>query len=171
MAEVSAVFSNNINRPLTDFNILSKDDKKFPCHRVILASQSPVILAMMTNNWKERQENQITLQESDEVVEHFVEYFYTRKVPRKVLESNLASFFELSGQYDLTPLKLLTEETAIGMFSVENMVDLYILGNLHSADLKSEAETFIRRNKKELKKMDLSGFPHSVVTDLLRLLI
>ena len=58
------------------------------------------------------------------------------------------------------------------MFSVENMVDLYILGNLHSAvDLKSEAETFIRRNKKELKKMDLSGFPHSVVTDLLRLLI
>ena len=67
---------NNNDRLFTDFTILSQDGKEFPCHRVILAAQSPVILAMMTNNWKERQENQITLEESDEVVEHFVEYLF-----------------------------------------------------------------------------------------------
>ena len=163
---------NNSNRLFTDFTILSQDGKKFPCHRVILASQSSVMRAMMTNDMKEKEEKQVTVKQSDEVVAHFVEYFYSRKVPREVLQANLAIFFDLAGLYDLAPLKLLTEEAAIGMLAVETMVELFVLGDLHSAaSLKSEAEAFIRRNKKELKEMDLSGYPHTVVTGLLRLLI
>ena len=171
MAEVSTMFSNNNDRDFTDFTIRSQEGKEFPCHRLILASQSPVMRAMMSNDMKEKKESKVTVKQSDEVVAHFVEYFYSRKVPREALEANLASFFNLAGFYELAPLKLLTEEAAIGMLSVENMVDLFVLGDLHSASLKSEAETFIRRNKKELKEMDLSGYPKNVVTDLLRLLI
>ena len=171
LAEVASLFNNN-DRQLTDFTIVSQEGTKFPCHRMILASQSPVMLAMMSNDWKEKEESELTVKHSDEVVGKFVEYFYSRKVPREALEGNLASFFGLAGLYELAPLKLLTEEAAIGMFSVENMLDLYVLGYLHSsADLKTEAEAFIRENREELKEMDLSGYPHTVVTDLLRLLI
>ena len=162
---------NNNDRLFTDFTIRSQEGKKFPCHRVILAAQSPVMLAMMSNDMKEKEKGQVTVKHCDEVVGHFVEYFYSRKVPREALEANLASFFELAGMYDLGPLKLLTEEAAIGMLSADNMVDLYVLGDLHSAaNLKTEAKACIRKNRKELQEMDLSGYPHAVVTDLLRLL-
>ena len=172
MAEVSAMFSNNNGRPLTDFTILSQEGKEFPCHRLILASQSATMLAMMTSDMKEKEENQVSVKYSEEVVGHFVEYFYSRKVPREALQANLASFFELAGQYNLAPLKTLTEEAAIQLLSLENMIELYVLGDLHSAaSLKREAKAFIKRNKKELKKMDLTGFPHEVITEILRLLI
>ena len=163
---------NNNGRLFTDFTILSEEGKEFPCHKVILAAQSPVMRAMMTSDMKEKKESKVTMKHSEEVVDQFVEYFYTKQVPQETLNGNLAGFFELAGLYELAPLKLLTEEAAIGMLSVENMIDLFVLGDLHSAaNLKTEAETFIRRNKKKLKEMELSGYPHHVVTNLLRLLI
>ena len=164
--------SNNNGRLFTDFTILSQEGKEFPCHRVILASQSPTMLAMMTSEMKEKEENQVRLEYNEEVVGHFVEYFYTRKVPQEALQTNLASFFELAGQYNLAPLKTLTEEAAMELLSVENMIKLYVLGDLHSAaSLKSETKAFIRRNKKELKEMDLTGFPPKVISEVVRLLI
>ena len=166
------MFSNNKDRLFTDFTILSQDGKEFPCHRVILASQSPVMLAMMSRDMKEKKENQATVQHSAEVVGHFVEYFYSRKVPQEALQANLASFFDLAGFYDLTPLKLLTEEAAIEMMTVENMRELYVLADLHTAaDLKTEVEAFIRRNKKELKGIDLSAYPSDIVNGVVRLLV
>ena len=172
MAEVSPLFSNNNGRLFTDFTILSQEGKEFPCHRLILASQSATMLAMMTSDMKEKEENQVRLEYSEEVVGHFVEYFYSRKVPREALQANLASFFELAGQYNLAPLKLLTEEAAKELLSVENMVELFVLADLHSAaSLKKEAEAFIKRKRKELKEMDLTGFPPRVINEVLRLLI
>ena len=164
---ISMLRSTN-DRLFTDFTILSQDGKKFPCHRVILASQSPVMFAMMSREMKEKQESQATVQHGDEVVGHFVEYFYSLKVPTEALQANLASFFDLASFYDLTPLKLLTEQAAIQMMSVENMMELYVLADLHAAaGLKTKAEMFIQKNKKELKQMDLSGYPPKVVIDLL----
>merc|ERR1712154_155347 len=116
---------------------------------------------------KEKQENKATVKHSDELVGHFVEYFYSRKVPEEILQANLASFFDLAGFYDLAPLKLFTEEAAIKMLTVENMVELYVLADLHAAaGLKTEAVMFIQKNKKELKQMDLTGYPPKVVIDL-----
>ena len=58
------------------------------------------------------------------------------------------------------------------MLALDNMIDLFVLGDLHSAaDLKTQAKAFIRRNRKELKEMDLTGFPPKVINDVLRLLI
>ena len=168
-----AATSKNIpERLFSDFTILSLEGKEFPCHRYILSSQSPVMLAMLTTNMKEKQEKQVELKYSEVVVAHFVEYFYSGKVPRKILESNPASFLELAGQYDLAPLKLLTEEAAIGMLSAENMLDLYALADLHAADkLKKAAEFFVKKNREELRDKDLTVYPHRVVNDLVRILI
>ena len=156
----------------SDFIILSQEGKEFPCHRYILSSQSAVMMAMMTNNMKEKEEKRVELKYSEVVVGHFVEFFYSGKIPRKILETNLSSFLELAGQYDLAPLKLLTEEAAIEMISSENMVDLYVLADLHTAEkLKKAAEFFIKENREELRKKDLTGYSRSVMDDLVRILI
>merc|ERR1719219_1318735 len=109
--------SNNSERLFSDFTILSEEGKEFPCHRYILSSQSPVMLAMLTTNMREKKEKEMQLKYSEEVLAHFVEYFYSGEVPSKILKTNLSSFLELAGQYDLPPLKFLTELAASGMLS------------------------------------------------------
>ena len=52
--------------------------------------------AMMTTDMKEAKEGQVKLDYSDEVVEKFVDYFYTQTVPKEVLKDNLDSFLTLS---------------------------------------------------------------------------
>ena len=157
---------------LKDFAILSKDGKRFPCHRLILSSQSKAMMAMMTTDMKEKEERQVKLEYSEEVVKNFVDYFYTRTVPREVLKENLNSFFTLSELYDLAPLKLQTEEAAAEAMTTDNMVDMFVLSDLHNADnLKEASEMFLKENRDKLRELDLSGYPANIVSDILCLLI
>merc|ERR1712183_483591 len=90
---------------LADFTVVSQEGERFLCHRLFLATQSPVLMAMMTHEMKEKQENELKLDFNEEVVKHFLDFFYTGKVPQKVLEENLESFLALAESYDLKPLK------------------------------------------------------------------
>ena len=156
----------------TDFAILSKDGKRFPCHRLILSSQSQAMMAMMTTDMKEKEERQVTLEFSDEVVSNFVDYFYTRTVPREVLKDNLDSFLTLSELYELDPLKLQTEEAAAEAMTTDNMVDMFALSDLHNAgNLKEASVLFIKKNRDKLPELDLVGIPANVVSDVLSLLV
>ena len=110
---MEASYYNNNEKLFPDFAILSKEEKRFPCHRFILSSQSQTMKAMMTTDMKEAKEGQVKLDYSDEVVEKFVDYFYTQTVPKEVLKVNLDSFMTLSELYDLGPLKHQTEEVAV----------------------------------------------------------
>ena len=171
VVEAFSPFNNN-EKLFSDFAILSKDGKRFPCHRLILSSQSQAMMAMMTTDMKEKKERQMKLEYSEEVVSNFVDYFYTRTVPREVLKENLDSFLTLSGMYDLDQLKLQTEEAAAEAMTTDNMVDMFVLSNHYNAgNLKEASEMFVKENRDKLKEMDLSGYPVSVVTDILRLLI
>merc|ERR1711915_93398 len=123
---------------------------------------------------KEKKEGKMTLDYSDEVVENFVNYFYTRTVPREVLRDNLDIFMTLSELYDLAPLKHQTEEVAVEQMTTDNMVDMFVLSDLHNADnLKEASEFFIKKNKDKLKELDLigCGHPAKVISDVLHLLI
>jgi len=51
---VEAYNHYNNQKLFTDFNIFSKEGKLFPCHRFILASQSPAMMAMVTKDIKEK---------------------------------------------------------------------------------------------------------------------
>ena len=74
--------------------------------------------------------------------------------------------------YDLAPLKLQTEEVATEALTKDNMVDMYALSDLHNADnLKEASKLFIKKNREELKKKDLTEYPHSVMNNLVRILI
>ena len=150
---------------------MSQEGERFPCHRLFLATQSPVMMAMMTHDMKEKQENEVRLEYSEEVVKHFVDFFYTGKVPPKVLEENLESFLALTECYDLKPLKLQTEEAAIEKMTVGNMIAMFALADRYNAEnLKKVSEFLIKTNKNILKDQDLSAIPTNVFTEVFRLL-
>ena len=80
----------------------------------------------------------------------------------------------LSELYDLAPLKHQTEEVASDQMTTDNMVDMFVLSDLHDASiLKDASELFIRRNKDKLKELDLIGYgyPAKVISDVLHLVV
>ena len=81
--EASMMLENNNEEDFTDFTILSQEGTRFPCHRLVLGSQSAPLKAMMTQDTKERKEGQVQLQFKEEVVKDFVGYFYSRKIFRR----------------------------------------------------------------------------------------
>ena len=155
----------------TDFSLVSAEGKRFPCHRLILGTQSPVLMAMMINDMKEKKENEVKLEYGEEIVKHFVDYFYSGEVPHESLKENMKTFLELADFYDLGSLKLQAEKAAVSKMSCENMVDMYVLADLYRADkLKEAAESLIKKNKDTLKKQDLSGLPVNIYVDIVKIL-
>ena len=129
------------------------------------------MMAMMTHDMKEKQESEVTMDYSDEVVKYFVDFFYTGNVPKNALEENLETFLALSEFYDVKPLKLQTEEAAIEKITVGNMIDMFALADRYNAEnLKEVSKFFIKTNKNVLKDQDLSGVPANVFTEIFRLL-
>merc|ERR550519_145767 len=126
---------------------------------------------MMIQDTKEKQEGQVKLQFKEEVIKGFVGFFYSRKVSKDLIEANLEDFLTLADRYDVAPLKLQVEETAVQLLNTDNMVDMFYLGDLyHATQLKAASEFLMSRNKDILKKMDLSRFPASVFTAILNVI-
>ena len=155
----------------SDWTIVSEEGQRFPCHRNILAAKSSTMKAMMTTEMKEKEEKVTKVNFSNKLVEAFLDYFYKGEVPRVVLETNLSSFMKLSDYYHLEPLKAQVEDAAIKSLSIENVVEMFSLANLHNAQiLKKASRYFILENKKILGQQDLSQVPPSVMTELFKLL-
>ena len=155
----------------TDFTVVSQEGERFPCHRMFLATQSPVMMAMMKHDMKEKQKSEVTIKYKSEIVEHFVEYFYTGNVPTTVLEENLESFLALSESYDLRPLKYQAEEAAIEKITVENMVYMFALSDHYNAyKLMEVSEFMINTNRSSLRNQDLSEIPSSVFNTIFKML-
>ena len=65
------------NAELVDFCI-KVENKTFPCHKMLLASLSPVLHKMMTTEMKEGKENCVSLDHlSAPAVETILDYFYS----------------------------------------------------------------------------------------------
>ena len=68
-------------------------------------------------------------------------------------------------------MKAQVENTAINGLTLENVVEMFSLANLHNAGALKEATSFfILENKKDLGQQDLSQVPASVMTELFKLL-
>ena len=155
----------------SDWTIVSEEGQRFPCHRVVLAAKSSIMKAMMNIDMQEKEAKETCLKYNNKVVGGFVDYFYKGEVPRVVLETNLSSFMKLSDYYHLEPLKAQVEDAAIKSLSIENVVEMFSLANLHNAEiLKKASRFFILENKKILGQQDLSMVPPSVMTELFKLL-
>ena len=85
--------------------IISKEGKKFPCHRIILATKSFVMKAMFSMDMRDKEEKETKVHYNNQMVEAFAKLFYKGAVTHTVLVANLSSFLALSDLYDLLLLK------------------------------------------------------------------
>ena len=137
----------------TDFTLESEEGAKFPCHRAVLAAQSSVLRRMFLSPMEERETSSLQLQYKEDVVKKFKVFFYKREIKEEEDEGNLRCFLELAEKYDLPHLKEEVEELAIRKLTVENMVDMFLLADLHSAEnLRMAAEDFIKTNRMKVKE-------------------
>ena len=88
-----------------DWTIISKEGKKFPCHRIILATKSSVMKAMFSMDMRDKEEKETKVHYNNQMVEAFAKLFYKGAVTHTVLVANLSSFLALSDLYDLLLLK------------------------------------------------------------------
>ena len=137
----------------TDFTLESEDGTKFPVHRNVLAAQSSVLKRMFLNPMEERKTSSLQLQYKADIVRKFVKFFYKREFEEEEEEESLRCFLELAEKYDIPNLKKEVEELAMRKLTVENMVDMFLLADLHSAEnLRTAAEGFIRTNRLKVKE-------------------
>ena len=137
----------------TDFTLESEDGTKFPVHRTVLAAQSSVLKRMFLSPMEERKTATLQLPYKADIVRKFVEFFYKREFEEEGEEENFRCFLELADKYDIPHFKEELEELAITKLTVDNMVDMFFLADLYSAeDLKTKAEGFIRTNRLKVRE-------------------
>jgi len=136
------------NKDFSDV-VVQCGDKSFDCHKVILASHSPVFKAMLTSNMKEKNNNEIQIDDIEpEVMTEFLEFIYTGK------SSNLDKFamrlFIAADKYQINSLKETCEKILISSIWIDNCISLLILGDKCSPAIKKSALKFMIKNKSSI---------------------
>merc|ERR1711971_99360 len=158
----------NVYKKMRDADfVLVCDGESVPCHKNILTGASSVFDAMLGNKMnKEAVEGKVHLEISAEVGRAFVEYIYTAKLDKDILEKEAIAFLEVGDKYQVPGLKELAEEEMINQLSRENMVNLLALSDLYRAKELHEASikftklnmSWLREDQArmaELKKVDM----------------
>lgn len=142
--------------------ILCIQGKEFQAHKAILAARSPVFHAMFEHEMEEKKANRVEIKDVEyEVLREMLRFVYTGKAPN--LERMADDLLAAADKYALERLKVMCEEALCSSLTVENVGEVLILADLHSASqLKSQAIDFINSHATEV--MDTQGWKHMVNT-------
>ncbi|KAF5909906.1 speckle-type POZ protein-like [Clarias magur] len=119
--------------------------QEFKAHKSILAARSPVFNAMFEHKMEESKKNRVDISDVEpDVFREMMVFIYTDKAPN--LEKMADHLLAAADKYALERLKVMCEEALCNSLSVENVADILILADLHSAEqLKAQAIDFINR--------------------------
>ena len=139
------------NDQLTDFTILS-GTKSYRCHRVILASCSPVLKAMMMSGMKEATKKEVRLDNiSPPILELLIDYMYRGAVD--VPDEHLLATVEICDYLQLLDLKERCLSKAVNVFNLSNIVSWYKLADsLGAAELKKKSSEKLSASISEVAK-------------------
>ena len=128
---------------------LKCEEREFKAHKAVLASQSPVFKSMFETDMKEKKSSVIEITDTDpEVVSGMLTYLYTYSVPNLVEELLI-----IANKYQIAELHELCEVRLIDNLTVNNVVDLLILADMHNAPyLKHACLWFVFRNSTEVHR-------------------
>ncbi|XP_008546874.1 speckle-type POZ protein isoform X2 [Microplitis demolitor] len=135
---------------------------EFRAHKAILAARSPVFSAMFEHEMEERKQNRVDITDVDyEVLKEMLRFIYTGKATN--LEKMADDLLAAADKYALERLKVMCEEALSTNLAIENVAEIFILADLHSADqLKHQAIDFINTHATDV--MDTQGFKTMVNT-------
>ena len=140
--------------------IIRCGDKVFDCHKIILASRSPVFKTMLESNMKEKINGEVEIKDMDhDVLDDLLKYIYSGIAPN--IDAHSLELYAAADLYQLEKLKELCELKLCSRFDISNCLDLLILGDLHNAPkLKAAALEFASRN---IHKMKTSEWKQSLI--------
>ncbi len=109
--------------------------KKFSCHKVVLAAQSPVFDRMFANECNlETKQGLVEIQDMDsKQLEAFLMFAYTGKID-DAMKKHAKSLLAAGDKYDIQDLMLLAEQELVEATNPENAIDMLLLSNLHGVD-------------------------------------
>lgn len=130
------------NSQFSDF-ILSCGGREFNCHKAILAARSQVFQAMFEHDMEETKNNRVEVKDVEpEVMAEMLRFIYTGRTTN--LEAMADSLLAAADKYALERLKVMCEEALCNGLTVENVSEVLILADLHSAEqLKAQCIEFI----------------------------
>jgi len=97
----------------TDFEIVCQD-RSIPCHKVVLASRSPVFRAMLLNDMEESSSSKVQPKEFDsQTISLLLRFLYRGKLEQDLLDKNAEAVFKAADYYEVTDLKRLCEKSLI----------------------------------------------------------
>lgn len=125
-------------------NVLSCGGREFQCHKAILAARSQVFQAMFEHDMEEKKNSRVEVKDVEpEVMAELLRFIYTGKTAAN-LDTMAADLLAAADKYALERLKVMCEEALCNGLTVENVCDVLILADLHSAEqLKAQAIEFI----------------------------
>ena len=142
----------------TDFVIESEDGMVIKCHRIFLATHSPVFRAMLESEMKEAKERRLKLDFCGEFLQNAVNFLYDTTLDEEIVLKHYEDFLHLSDKYDIGHLKLQIEDVLIKNLSTDLMTNYYVLGDLYNAkNLKEAARNFMVNNKDCFKKEEFTN--------------
>jgi len=148
---------------LTDV-IIKCDNKIIACHKAILSARSSVFQAMFQHDMRESKNNEIIISDLDYgTVRDMVKYIYSGRLTDLAEKSDL--LLSAADKYDIKDLKDICCQHLSSNLSVEQVVDVLVLSDLHKAtDLKQLAIQFLLQHKEEVFaqpdwKSKLKGHP------------
>ncbi|XP_028981940.1 speckle-type POZ protein-like [Diachasma alloeum] len=122
------------------------DNKKFPTHKSILASRSPVFAAMFSHSLREEQRNLVHIDDMrPDVVKGMLQFIYTDEVPD--LEKLLNEYLGAAEKYQLSGMKEKCEEAILERVNEENAALYLVIADRFNADgLKAKLMSYITKH-------------------------
>lgn len=136
-----------------DFDIVC-DDKVIKCHKVVLASRSPVFRAMLLHNMEESAQQKVEPKNFDFDTMYLVlKFMYKGDIEANLLEKHAESIFMAADYYEINDLKKSCERVLVTQVTIKNMVDMFVMADMYKAtELKLATKKLIVQNSKELMK-------------------
>lgn len=135
---------------------LCTNGREFKAHKAILAARSPVFGAMFEHEMEESRKGRVEISDIDPDVFHeMLKFVYTGSTPQ--LQGMADDLLAAADKYDLDRLKVMCEEALCSNLTVDNVCDVLILADMHSAtQLKAQALDFI--NSRATDVMESNGW-------------
>jgi len=123
--------------------VLCCGGREFNCHKAILAARSQVFQAMFEHDMEEKKNSRVEVKDVEaDVMAEMLRFIYMGRTT--CLETMADSLLAAADKYALDRLKVMCEEALCNGLTVENVSEVLILADLHSAEqLKAQAIEFI----------------------------
>ena len=121
----------------------------------MLRGASPYFLAMFENSYKETLEEGVELECSAAVGAGLLAFLYTGEVGDGLLTTHPDLFLRLADRLLVAPLKAAAEQEMLRQLARANMVECYLLADLHGANtLRAAAKELIKMNLDWLRQQE-----------------